>query len=229
MLMFESICNTSTFYLFLSLIYFNFFYGHLILFTALMNYKWIIIMTVQGDSVSFCVFFNHCFIFLSHFCWLIPRLSQRLHKPKSPYRTERQASTSMFRLAFYLSIYYESTLYLSVMNGILSLIFVKCILIDICVRFLFHLLWNSLDMVMQEACMVFRVLDPGQVLNLTDLVGLFCFQIVLFVSILMFVRFFPLLSVGYPQVSIFHIKLKSQFDIILAQLNILCCYHFAFY
>ena len=38
--------------------------------------------------------------------------------------------------------------------------------------------------------MVFRVLDPGQVLNLTDLVGLFCFQIVLFVSVLMFVLFF---------------------------------------
>lgn len=75
------------------------------------------------------------------------------------------------------------------MNWILLLIFVKCILIDICVRFLFHL-WNSLDMVMQETCMVFRVLDPGQVLNLTDLVALFCFQIVLFVSVLMFVLFF---------------------------------------
>jgi len=44
---------------------------------------------------------------------------------------------------------------------------------------------------MLETCMVFRVLDPGQVLNLTDLVGLFCFQIVLFVSVLMFVLFSP--------------------------------------
>lgn len=119
------------------------------------------------------------------------------------------------------------------MNQIFLLIFMKCILIYIYI-FLFHLLWNSLDMVMQETCMQFRVLDPGQVLNILNFFGcfvLFCFvfRIVLFFSVLMFVLF-SLFPVGFPQVGTFHVNLKSQFDIILAQLNILrSYYHFVSY
>jgi hypothetical protein len=65
-----------------------------------MSYKWTTIMTVQGNSISFCL----SFLSLNHyFCWFIPYLSQRLYKPKSPYRTKRKTSTSML---IWLFIFY---------------------------------------------------------------------------------------------------------------------------
>lgn len=83
-------------------------------------------------------------------------------------------------------------------------------------------------MVMQETCMVFRVLEPEQVLNLTALAGLFCCQIVLFVSLLIYVLFSPSsswISAG----AYFSDQVEPQFDVILAWLNVLSYYNFVAY
>jgi len=58
------------------------------------------------------------------------------------------------------------------MNQIFLLTFVKLFLI----HFILRLLWNSLDMVMQQAC----ILEPGQVLKILIFFGLFALFILLF-------------------------------------------------
>ena len=116
MLMFESICNTSTFHRFLSRIYFDFLYAHLILFTALMNYKWIIIMTVQGDSVSFCLLFNHLITVLSSYhifadSFLI--FHRDFTNPNLPTEQKgRPPQVCFVWLFIYLSIFYQHFIYL---------------------------------------------------------------------------------------------------------------------
>jgi len=82
-------------------------------------------MTVQGDSVSSCFCFyslNNLLLDILFMTLLLTSflLSQRLHKPKSSNRAERQTFTSIFCLVLHLCVY-ESSL----------LIFVKSILIYI--------------------------------------------------------------------------------------------------
>ena len=169
--MFDSIRNTpmdtSVFFSFISLHFLFtlfFLYGHLIhlncsLDELQVNYnndrsRWLSLF------LSFC-FYSLLILLFNVITLLLTLFQQGLHEPKSSYRAERQIFTSMFVFILYLF-----------MNQIFLLIFVKSILMF----FILHLLWNSLDMVMQVMYMLFMLLKPGQVLNVIDsaLVGSFC-------------------------------------------------------
>ena len=158
-------------------------------------------MNYNNDrSRWFCQFL--CFFFcllvdlfltscLSHCCWLYFIFHRDFTNPNLPTEQKGRPSQvcSVGSLFIYLRI--KSVDLCEVHSNICIFPFI-----------------NSLDMVMQEICMLLKVLEPGQVLNIFNCFGRFGLVVTLCYFLMYWRLSFFLFTVGFPQVGIFHVQLK---------------------